>query len=62
MSTKELIFQEIEQLPESMMADCLELVRSLKTKQNQDVRPEVWNAYLESVTEREEVYRRLADS
>jgi hypothetical protein len=62
MSTKELILQEIEQLPESLMADCLELVRSLKAKQNQDIRPDFLNAYLESVAEYEEVYRRLADS
>jgi hypothetical protein len=62
MSTKELILQEIEQLPESMMVECLELVRRLKAQQNQDVRPEVWNAYRESVKDREEVYRRLANS
>jgi hypothetical protein len=62
MTNKELILQELDQMPEPMMAEVLQTIRNLKAQQNQEIRPEVWQAYLASVTEREEVYRRLADS
>jgi hypothetical protein len=72
MSNKELILQEIEQMPESISADCLQLLRKFIAAHQQvssespvsqeAVRPEVMDAYFESITEREEVYRRLADS
>ena len=63
MSTKELILVELEgEMTESLMAEVLQSIRQLKAQQNKQVRPEVWNAYLQSVTQREEVYQRLADS
>jgi hypothetical protein len=62
MTTRELILQELDQMPEPMMAEILQTIRNLKAQPSQEVRPEIWQAYLDSVTEREEVYRRLADS
>lgn len=63
MTIKDLIIQELEQLPESALTEILEIVQSLKTKHSSNqVRQDVWEAYLESEREREEVYRRLADS
>ncbi len=62
MSSKELILQELEQMPESFAEEVLNVVRTLKNQRSKDIRPEVWNAYLESVTKREEVYSRLANS
>lgn len=63
MSIKEQIIQELEQIPESQLSELLEIVRVFKEKhQNNSQDTEVWQAYLESKREREEVYRRLADS
>jgi hypothetical protein len=63
MSTKELILAELdEEMPESLMASVLQSIRQLKSQQNREIRPEVLSAYQQSVTQREEVYRRLADS
>lgn len=63
MTTKDLIIQELDQLSESTLTEILEIVRTLKTKHSSNqVPPDVWAAYLESKREREEVYRRLADS
>ncbi|MGB3651335.1 MAG: DUF2281 domain-containing protein [Rivularia sp. (in: cyanobacteria)] len=63
MTVKEQIIQELEQIPESELSELLEVVRIFKEKyQNNSHESEVWQAYLASKREREEVYRRLADS
>jgi hypothetical protein len=46
-----------------MLKEVLEFVLSLKEKQPVKAeKSDVWNAYLASKKEREEVYRRLANS
>ncbi len=63
MTVKEQIIQELEQIPESQLSELLEVVRIFKEKyQGNSHDSEVWKAYLASEREREEVYRRLADS
>jgi len=62
MSSKELVLQELDQMPESFIVEILEAIRGLKAQRAKDIRPDVWNAYLESVMEQEEVYQQLADS
>lgn len=63
MTIKEQIIQELEQMPESLLQKVLEFTKTLQAEaQPEDVRDEVWQAYLKSEREREEVYRRLANS
>ncbi|PZV07401.1 MAG: DUF2281 domain-containing protein [Leptolyngbya sp.] len=63
MTTRDLIIQALDEIPESALPAILEYVRDLKAQQSESsVRKEVWDAYLASEREREEVYRRLADS
>jgi hypothetical protein len=64
MTIKEQLIQELEQLPEAQLEAVLTLVRSLKVEPdtNSDQSSRVWQAYLASKQEREEVYRRLANS
>jgi hypothetical protein len=63
MTIKDLIIQELDQLPEPALEKLLEIVHSLKVENSENpVRQEVWEAYLASKQEREEVYRRLANS
>ena len=62
MTTKELLLQEIDQVPEPMLEEVLDFVRSLKAEVKPEIDPKVWQAYLDSEREREEVYRRLANS
>lgn len=68
MTTKEQIIHELDQLSETSMQQVLKFVRSLKQEFDaDDSEPDikenaVWKAYLTSKREREEVYRRLADS
>ncbi|BAY87069.1 hypothetical protein NIES267_65800 [Calothrix parasitica NIES-267] len=63
MTLKEQIIQELEQIPESQLNELLQVVRFFKEKcQDNSQDSEVWQAYLASKREREEVYRRLADS
>lgn len=64
MTTKEQIIQALEQVPELKLSDVLAFIHSLESDRppTTEVRPEVWQAYLDSEREREEVYRRLANS
>lgn len=62
MTNKELILQELEEIPDSLMAEVLQTIRQFKQFHSQTIRSEVWDAYLESINERQEVYQRLADS
>ncbi|WOB45453.1 DUF2281 domain-containing protein [Thermoleptolyngbya oregonensis NK1-22] len=63
MTNREKLVQEVEMLPDSMVETVLEFVQSLKQNDlPEGVNPKVWEAYLASEQEREEVYRRLADS
>lgn len=61
-TTKDQVIQELEQVPESALKQVLEFVRSLKNEQLKEVDAKILQAYLESEQEREEVYRRLANS
>ncbi len=58
---RDQILEAIDHLPVETLAEILIYVRGLRADDvaSQD---EVWQAYLESEQEREEVYRRLADS
>jgi hypothetical protein len=63
MTTTEQIIQALDQLPEPKFSEVLTFIHSLEAPNHPSaVRPEVWNAYLASKKEREEVYRRLANS
>ncbi len=70
MTLKEELMQELEQVPEAELAKVIEFVRvhvveatpTLKSTLAQAGTDPVWQAYLESAREREEVYRRLASS
>lgn len=63
MTTQEKILQELDQIPEGMLAEILEFIRNLKHKNKiQSADSEIWQAYLASKNEREEVYRRLANT
>ena len=63
MTTKEQILQELDRGPEPAMAEVLEFVLALQAKHNAKTqKSDVWKAYLASKKEREEVYRRLANS
>jgi hypothetical protein len=62
MTTKDLIIQALDEVPESALLKILEFVRDQKLNQTQSLQDQIWQAYLESEREREEVYRRLADS
>ena len=60
MNTKEQIIHEIEQVPEPLLKELLEFVRSLKGKHPSEGK--AFKAYLESEEKWSGVYRRLADS
>ncbi len=77
MTTREQLLQEIEQVPESLLDELWEFVCLLKEKHhvgkieiaseqmlqtNARSYSNVERAFLESLEERQEVYRRLADS
>ena len=63
MTTKDLIIQALDNVPESALPEILEYVRGQKAQYSEpSVRKAVWDAYLASERERDEVYRRLADS
>jgi len=62
MTIKDEIITELEQMPESSLGKVLAFVHSLKQDQLPDVEEELWQAYLDSEQEREEVYHRLANS
>lgn len=60
LDTKTEIIQTLDRLSDEALQQVLECARSLSPPSSHDER--VWQAYLESEREREEVYRRLADS
>jgi hypothetical protein len=62
MTTKDLIIQELEQLPEPDLEQVLRTIRALKKDKSANLDEQIWQAYLESEQENEEVYRRLANS
>jgi hypothetical protein len=63
MTTQEKILQELEQIPEGMLTEILEFIQALKNKiPVQSADRGIWQAYLASKSDREEVYRRLANS
>ena len=62
MNTKALIIEELNQLPETLLPKVLESIRQIKEFEQNAAKEQVWQAYLESEQENEEVYRRLATS
>ena len=62
MKTQEKIIEEIKQLTEEELINLLEYIQSLKIKSQYSLKDKIWEAYLESEQEREEVYQRLANS
>lgn len=62
MNTKEQIVQEIEQMPEPLLEEVLEFVRSLKSQPQEKTQSKAIQAFSASLEERREVYQRLADS
>ncbi|MFB2891884.1 DUF2281 domain-containing protein [Aerosakkonemataceae cyanobacterium BLCC-F50] len=62
MTTKDQIIQELNQASESTLVKVLEFIHSLQNGEEREIDEEVWQAYLKSEQEREEVYRRLANS
>ncbi|MEG3973777.1 DUF2281 domain-containing protein [Microcoleus sp. herbarium8] len=63
MSVKDQVLQELDRVPESAMEEVLEFVLALQENHsNKTQKSDVWKAYLASKKEREEVYRRLANS
>lgn len=63
MTAKDQLLQEIDQVPEPLLKEVLEFVLALKAKNLvKSEKSDFWNAYLASKKEREEVYRRLANS
>lgn len=62
MTTKDQIIQELNQASESTLVKVLKFIRSLPKDDEREIDEEVWQAYLKSEQEREEVYRRLANS
>lgn len=63
MTAKDQLLQELDQVPEPLLKEVLDFVLALKAKNpEKSDKSDVWNAYLESKKEREEVYRRLANS
>lgn len=70
MTLKEELIQELKQVSEAELAKVLAFVRvhvveatpTLKSTSAQSETDPLWQAYLESEQEREEVYRRLASS
>lgn len=62
MNTKDLIIQELNQLPELLLPKVLESIRQLRNSEQDNAKDRVWKAYLESEQENEEVYQRLANS
>ena len=59
---KAQILEKLDRLPAETLAEVLVYVQKLNPGSNHASQDEVWRAYLESEKEREEVYRRLADS
>jgi len=62
MTTRDQIIQALDDIPESALLEILDYVRNRQEKQSQSLQERIWQAYLESENERDEVYRRLADS
>jgi hypothetical protein len=62
MNTKEQILKEIDSLNETQLQQILELIQSLKAKPKAITHSKAVQAFLVSLEERQEVYRRLADS
>ena len=62
MTVKEQLLHRLDQLPEPMLYKVLDFVEALQSGENSIDEDEVWQAYLTSEQERQEVYRRLASS
>lgn len=61
MTLKEQIIKELDSLPESTLEVILENIRQLKSQEKVEEDP-FFQAYLDTLPQWEEVYRRLADA
>lgn len=59
MTTKDLIIQELDRLPEDRLPELLEMIRQLQEVEDGD---EAWQAYLEIEQEDDAVFKRLANA
>lgn len=59
---KAQVLEQLDRLSTEDLAEVLAYIQALNPGQNVASQDEVWQAYLESEKEREEVYRRLAVS
>ena len=65
MTIKERLLQELESAPDDFLEQVLQFVLEHKRhppEPEDEIRAQVWQAYLDSVQQYEEVYRRLANS
>ncbi len=62
MNIKDQIIQEIEKLPEPLLAETLEFERALQVKPQVKAPSKAVQAYLDSEEKWSGVYRRFADS
>ncbi|KDR59085.1 MULTISPECIES: hypothetical protein [Oscillatoriales] len=61
MTLKEQIIKELDSLPESTLEVILENIRQIKSQEKVEEDP-FFQAYLDTLPQWEEVYRRLADA
>ncbi|AMW26896.1 hypothetical protein [Arthrospira platensis] len=61
MTLKEQIIKELDSLPESTLEVILENIRPIKSQEKVEEDP-FFQAYLDTLPQWEEVYRRLADA
>lgn len=61
MTLKEQLIQDLDRIPDSDLEKVRDFLETLHPKPS-EIRQEVWDAYQASKQEREEVYRRLANS
>jgi len=66
MTAKAELLRRLEQLPESELVRVLEFARAIASPSSEEpaaaTDEEVWRAHQDSLRERSEVYRRLANS
>jgi hypothetical protein len=62
MSTKELILQQLDCVPESELSNVLTYLQALQPSTQEEIDAEFLDVYASVVEKRKEVFQRLADS
>jgi hypothetical protein len=62
MSTKELILQELDRVPESELSKVLTYLQALQPPTQEEIDAEFLDVYASVVEKRREVFQRLADA